>query len=142
MELLTRRHFVARGFVCLSQGVCLLGFMNWMLSACSSGSSSGGAYGVSSSGNPMPGGNCLANGTPVETTGITESHTHTIALSAADIQAANPNAVFVTSSTGHTHNVQLTAQQYTSLQANQGIAIFTGPAITDGHIHSLTLNCA
>jgi hypothetical protein len=43
---------------------------------------------------------------------------------------------------GHTHTVQLTTQQYTDLQANQGVSLTTGAATTDGHTHSLVINCA
>jgi hypothetical protein len=88
------------------------------------------------------GGNCDQSGSQLETTGVTESHTHTITIMAAQIQAANTGSIFTTSSSsGHTHPVQLTAAQYSSLQANQGVATNTGSG-GDGHTHSLTINCA
>jgi hypothetical protein len=111
-----------------------------LMSAC--GGSSSSSPSSSGGGTPASGGNCDANGTQLETTGLTEGHTHTISISAAEIQAASAGAVFVTSNVGHTHNVQLTALEYANLQANQGVSLTTGAAITDGHTHTVTFNCA
>jgi hypothetical protein len=111
-----------------------------LMSAC--GGSSSSSPSTSGGGTPTSSGNCSANGTSLETTGLSEGHTHTISISAAEIHAANTGAVFVTSSVGHTHNVQLTAVEYTNLQANQGVSLTTGAATTDGHTHTVTFNCA
>ena len=89
----------------------------------------------------LSGGNCKVNGTGLESTGITESHNHMIQLTAAQIAAADPSAIFVTSDVGHTHPVQLTPAQYASLQTNQGVNLNTGPG-PDGHVHAVTFNCA
>jgi hypothetical protein len=129
----------------LESGLVIIGlfWLSQSITGCG-GSGNGGGSGYGGGGGSAPPttpGNCDQNGSPVETTGITESHTHTIQLSAAEIQAANPSAVFTTSNVGHTHPVQLTAQQYADLQANQSISLVTGPG-GDGHSHTLTLSCA
>jgi hypothetical protein len=133
-QKLDRREFFAKA---MEYAVLVGGPL--LLAACGSGSSSSSA---SASAPSQTGGNCSLNGSQAETTSITEEHTHTIQLTAADITEANTSNVFTTSDDdGHTHPVQLTADQYMSLQANQGVSLSTGPG-GDGHTHTLTINCA
>lgn len=86
-------------------------------------------------------GYCDTYGSKLETTGITEAHTHTIMIPAAEIASGSVTTVYVTSVYGtHSHPVQLTAADYTALMANESITMSTGPG-GDGHTHSLTITC-
>jgi hypothetical protein len=129
-----RRGFIQKAILLM---VGLTG-SQFLLSACGNST----PYGSAATADATAGGNCAQNGSQLETTGTTDGHTHTITLTAADIGAANPSAVFTTSSTGHTHPVQLTPQQYSALLENQGVSMNTGIGGADGHMHTLTLNCA
>jgi hypothetical protein len=128
---LSRRKFLFR----LALGAVVVS-SQWLLTACGGSSSNSGG-----GGGAVSGGNCSANGTGLETTGITDDHSHTIQLTAAQINAADTSAVFTTSSAGHTHPVQLTAQQFASLQGNQGVSLSTEDGGA-GHTHTLVFNCA
>lgn len=132
---LNRRSFLVRSVMGLAAAIGA----DALLSACGSNST---PTVTTSGGTPTSGGNCGANGSQLETTGVTEGHDHTIQLTATQINAANTSAIFTTSSVGHTHPVQLTSAQYASLASNTGISLNTGVASDgDGHFHSLTINC-
>lgn len=135
---ITRRSFLSAAIV----GVAAIG-SQLLLSACSSGSSYGSSGSGSTTNQIANGGNCNSNGSSLDTTGVTDSHTHTIQLTAAEIQAGNTAAVFTTSVyVDHSHDINLSTPDYTNLQNNQGISLTTEPGGTDGHVHTIVINCA
>ncbi len=75
------------------------------------------------------------------TTSTTSGHAHTVAVPASDMTAASAAHTYTTSSAGtpaHTHQVSLTAAQFTQLQGGTTLTVNTDPDAT-GHQHSVTL---
>ncbi len=89
--------------------------------------------------NPNPQGqaDCLANGT---TSAIGGNHGHSLAVSKADVAAATEKTYSIQGSSGHNHNVTISAAQFTSLQSNTSISV--NSTSNDGHSHSIAVSCA
>jgi len=90
----------------------------------------------SGTGGVVSGGSCLANGT---TAAIGTNHGHTITVTAADVSAGVSKTFNIQGSGDHNHTVTITAAQFASLQGNVGVQITSS---TNGHSHTVTVNCA
>ena len=133
MNQFSRRETLLTGL-----SIFTLGYLQFFFSACANSNS----YGTTATTTPVNGGNCSANGSQVETTTLTDGHSHSIQITAVEINTANPAAVFSTTATDHSHTVQLTSQDYTSLLANEGVTVTTGIGGADNHTHQVIINCA
>ena len=83
------------------------------------------------------GGDCLKNGAKES---ISENHGHKLTVSVSDMENAVSKTYSIQGSSGHDHNVTLTEADFTSLKANKGIQ--KESTTTDGHSHTVTVNCA
>ncbi|HHL53391.1 MAG TPA: hypothetical protein ENJ39_08440 [Flammeovirgaceae bacterium] len=105
--------------------------MGWALTGC---------YNNANEPAPQPPGNtgnCLDNGT---TTSIGGNHGHSLTVPKADVQAGVTKTYSIQGSSGHNHQVTLTASHFASLQDNKSIQV---TSTTDsGHSHSITVGCA
>ncbi len=109
-----------------------------LLNAC--GGSGGGGYGGGSNTATGQGGNCLANGTLVSIQ-VVHVPNHTLTIPAADVAAGvAKNYALEDNGSGHTHTVLITAADFMSLQANNGVMEVS--TLTAGHTHNVTVNCA
>ena len=86
---------------------------------------------------PGSGGDCLANGTDAT---IENNHGHDITVSAEDISAGTDKAYDIQGTAGHSHTVNLTAADFTSLKGNDGIEVVSSSDA--GHTHNIVINCA
>jgi hypothetical protein len=101
------------------------------LAAC--GSDDGGDDG----GKDAPGArDCLMNGTNAQ---IGQNHGHTLSVSVADLTAGVDKTYGITGSSGHSHQVTITAAMFTMLKANTGISVTSSSG--GGHTHTVTVAC-
>lgn len=109
--------------------------LDTLISGC--GGSSTNPYG--SSGSPTTGGNCEVNGTSI-TIELVHTPNHTLTVPAADVVAGTQQTyTLADNGSGHTHQVTITAADFTKLQQNQGIQ---ETSTLNGHTHLVTVNCA
>ncbi|HUP56080.1 MAG TPA: hypothetical protein VM598_01415 [Bdellovibrionota bacterium] len=79
---------------------------------------------------------CAAGLTATTSTG---SHTHSIVITRAEIEAGVQKTYTTTVGNSHTHTVTVTAAQFSDLAANSDVVLTTS---TDGaHDHQIALNC-
>tara|TARA_R110001583_G_scaffold412_4_gene3863 strand:+ start:3897 stop:4298 length:402 start_codon:yes stop_codon:yes gene_type:complete len=88
---------------------------------------------------PNPSGNCLNNGT---NSSISANHGHTLTVSKEDVAAGAQKTYQLTaaSTDSHIHSVTLTANQFNSLKTNTQIS--TTSTSGSGHTHTVTVSCA
>src|SRR5690349_1339298 len=122
---LTRKEFLSSVFTAAS-GAAAAAF----LVAC------GGSNG---SGTPDAPPNCAANGTRVAIGG---NHGHSMSVSAADVAAGASKTYDITGGASHSHNVTISGAAFAMLQSNTGVMTLSTAGGTDGHTHSITVNCA
>jgi len=69
---------------------------------------------------------------------ISGNHGHTATITAAELAAGNAVDVLLTLGSGHTHHLQLAANQVAAVAANQRVS---GESSNDtGHSHTVTFN--
>ncbi len=83
----------------------------------------------------VSGGNCSANGTSAA---ISANHGHVLTVTSGEVNALAQITYDITGTSGHFHDVTITAAQFTTLQSNQGIQITSS---FNGHVHIVTVNC-
>lgn len=71
------------------------------------------------------------------TTGITLNHGHWLSVSEQEIAAGIQKTFTITGTSGHAHQVTLTAADFLQLQANQSVTVVSTSG--GGHTHSVTL---
>lgn len=86
---------------------------------------------------PNPVANCVENGTEVS---IGANHGHSLTVSKEDVAAGSEKTYTLTTGNGHTHQVTLSASQFTTLKANNSITATS--TNQGGHTHSVTVSCA
>ncbi len=88
---------------------------------------------------PIPNSNadCLANGTGIS---IGSNHGHSLTVSKADVQAGVAKNYSIQGTSGHNHNVNLTAANFTALKSNTAILLTS--TNDDDHSHSVQVSCA
>ncbi|MCK0144751.1 hypothetical protein MWU78_03710 [Arenibacter sp. F26102] len=125
-----------KAFIQKTMGAMLIALPAYSLVACSS-SDNDSDTNPDPNPNPNPQGNCLANGTKST---IATNHGHSLAVSTADIQAGAQKIYSIQGSSGHNHEVTLTAANFNSLKSNSSITVDSTSG--DGHTHSVTVSCA
>lgn len=89
--------------------------------------------------NPNPQANCLQNGTN-STVASAAGHSHSFTVSKEDVSAGVEKSYVLSNVNSHTHQVTITAAQFTALRGNNSI---TATSTSDsGHTHSVTVSCA
>ncbi len=79
---------------------------------------------------------CLANGTQ---SSIGTNHGHTLQVSVADIQNGTEKQYSIQGSSGHNHDITVTAANFSTLKNNQQIQVTSTSG--DGHTHVVTVSC-
>jgi hypothetical protein len=69
----------------------------------------------------------------------TEGHTHTLTITAAQINTGGTSVGFQTSLNGHRHVVTLTTPQFAMLRA--GVALTVESSTNSGHFHTYRIEC-
>ena len=103
-----------------------------LVAAACGGDDDGGGDGTDGSG-----ADCLENGTQAT---ISSNHGHLIAVSAGDVEAAVEKTYDISGSSGHMHEVTLTADHFAMLQAGGPITVQS--TSSGDHSHAVTINCA
>lgn len=89
--------------------------------------------------NPNPQANCLQNGTN-STVASAAGHSHSFTVPKEDVSAGVEKTYVLSNVNSHTHQVTITAAQFTTLQGNNSV---TATSTSDsGHTHSVTVSCA
>lgn len=113
----------------------LLGLPALSIVGCSSSDDDG------SNNNPNPPdvANCLENGT---NTSVASSagHTHSFTVPKEDVAAGVEKSYTLSNVNSHTHQVTLSAAQFSELQSNHSISATS--TSDSGHTHSITVSCA
>ncbi|MCG2462856.1 hypothetical protein K8352_18985 [Flavobacteriaceae bacterium F89] len=86
---------------------------------------------------PNPQGDCLANGTK---SSIANNHGHTLTVSKSDVQGGIEKTYSIQGTSGHNHDVTLTANNFATLESNHSITV--NSTTGDGHTHSVLVSCA
>ncbi len=117
-------------FIKKMTGTLLIGIPVYSMLGCSSSDDS----------TPPPPNNnadCLANGTQ---SAIGTNHGHTLQVSVADVQSGVDKQYSIQGSSGHDHNVTVTAANFNTLKNNQQIQVSSTSG--GGHTHAVTISCA
>jgi len=120
-------------FIKKVSGGLLLAIPAYAVMSCSSSDDGGG------SNQPPAGGtkDCLANGTA---SSIGSNHGHLLQVSVADINNGADKQYSIQGSSGHNHDITVTAANFTTLKSNQQIQVTSTSG--DNHTHSVTISCA
>jgi hypothetical protein len=86
---------------------------------------------------PNPDKDCLANGT---NTSIGSNHGHSLTVSKTDVANGVDKTYGIGGSSGHDHDVTITAADFTTLKNNNSIQLSSTSG--DGHTHSVSVSCA
>lgn len=122
-------------FLKKTAGAILVAVPAYALLNCSSSDDSGGNNNNNNNNNNP---DCVANG--AEASSISANHGHSLTVSAADVNAGNEKTYSIQGSSGHNHEVTITAAQFATLANNQQIQVNSTQG--NGHTHSVTVSCA
>jgi len=125
-----------KAFIQKTMGAMLIALPAYSLIGCSS-SDNDSDTNPDHNPNPDPQGNCLANGTKST---IAANHGHSLTVSTADVQAGAQKIYSIQGSSGHNHEVTITAANFNSLKSNSSITVDSTSG--DGHTHSVSVSCA
>lgn len=81
---------------------------------------------------------CLVNG--ANATSISSNHGHTLVVSKADIDAGAQKSYAIQGSSGHNHNITLTAANFNTLKTAKSINVESSR--DSSHRHDVTVSCA
>lgn len=123
-------------FIQKTMGAMLIALPAYSLIACSS-SDNGSDTNPDPDPDPDAQGNCLANGTQ---SAIATNHGHTLNVSKEDLQGGAQKVYSIQGSSGHNHEVTITAANFNTLKSNNSIIVSSSSG--DGHTHSVTVSCA
>lgn len=87
---------------------------------------------------PPSSADCLANGT---NSTIGSNHGHSLTVSKDDVNNAIEKTYSIQGSSGHNHQVTITASQFASLK-NDNKSISVESTSSSGHTHNITVSCA
>lgn len=87
---------------------------------------------------PTPVPNCLMNGTTVMIGG---NHGHVLVVTKEEVAAGADKTYGIQGSSGHTHNVTVTAAMFTTLQGNTQVSTVSDMG-NSMHTHNITVICA
>jgi hypothetical protein len=105
--------------------------------ATGNGGGSGTGSGSNGSGSGSNASRCEMSGT-VSTIG--SNHGHVLVVSSQDVTVGAPTTYHIRGTSDHDHTVELSADQFVSLQNNR--AIMTTSSFDAGHSHSIMVACA
>lgn len=71
-------------------------------------------------------------------TSISDNHDHALVVPMADVTAGTPRTYSIAGTAGHSHDVTLTAADFTVLAAGSVIVTST---VAEGHQHTVTIRC-
>ena len=91
---------------------------------------------VSPNSTPDPN-DCLANGT---SSSIGSNHGHSMTVSKTDVENGTEMTYAIQGSSGHNHQVTISAANFTALKNNNSIQVTSSS--DDGHTHSVSVSCA
>ena len=83
--------------------------------------------------------NCAMNGT---TATIGSNHSHTITVTASDINAGVNKTYSIQGGADHDHMVTITAAQFATLQSNANGSVMVVSTSVNAHTHDITILCA
>jgi len=118
-------------FIKRMAGTLFIGIPAYAMLGCSSSDDGG------TTSPPNNNADCLVNGTQ---SSIGANHGHTLQVSVADIQSGIDKQYSIQGSSGHNHEVTVTAANFNSLKNNQQIQATSTSG--GGHTHSVTVSCA
>lgn len=123
-------------FIQKSLGAMLVGIPILSIAACSSDSTDG----PNNIPDPDPSGesDCLQSGAVAGS--ISGNHGHTLTVSSQDVQSGTARTYSIQGSSGHNHDIMISANDFTSLQNNQSIEVTS--TTDDGHTHAVVVTCA
>jgi len=127
-------------FIQKTVGLLLIGIPAYSLIGCSSSDDGSGNPDPDSLPDPDPlpeEANCLENGT---TNAIGGNHGHTLAVSAADVNAGVAKTYSIMGSGTHNHSLTISADNFNSLQTNYSITVTSSN--DDDHSHAVIISCA
>jgi len=124
-------------FIQRAVGTLLVAIPVYSLSSCSGSDYNDGNPNPDPNPNPDSQANCLENGTK---TAISANHGHTLTVKKADVMQGLEKTYSIAGSATHSHNVTLTANDFSSLQSNHSITV--NSTTGDGHTHAVTVSCA
>jgi|GEM_PF-704257 len=119
-------------FLKKTAGALILATPAYMLLNCSSSDDSNNNN--SNQGNEP---DCIVNGT---NTNIGGNHGHSLTVSVADVEAGNEKTYNIEGSAGHSHEVTVTAANFSTLANNQQVIVSS--TNDNGHTHNVTISCA
>ncbi|NKI27547.1 hypothetical protein HCG49_13335 [Arenibacter sp. 6A1] len=118
-------------FIQKTVGVMLVGIPAYTLLSCSSSDNG------TDTPPPTSQKNCLANGT---VSSIGTNHGHSLTVSKTDVESGAQKTYSIQGSSGHDHQVTVTAANFSTLKNNNSISVNSTSG--DGHTHSVTVSCA
>jgi len=74
-------------------------------------------------------------------TAITGNHGHALTIPVADADSTVDKVYSIVGMADHNHLVTLTAANFAQIKAGTAVTVISTPG-PDGHIHSVTVNCA
>ncbi len=80
---------------------------------------------------------CSANGASASE--ITGNHGHTLAVSSEDINSGVDKTYSIQGTSGHTHEITVTAADFANLAADNPVQFITTQS--SGHTHTVTVSC-
>lgn len=90
---------------------------------------------------PAPsGGNNQGNCTNGTNSAISSNHGHSLTVSTADVQSGVERTYTIQGTSGHNHDVTITAANFTTLSSGQTIQVTSTSG--NGHTHAVTVSCA
>jgi len=81
---------------------------------------------------------CLANGADAKS--ISSNHGHTLVVSKADIDAGADKAYSIQGTSGHDHEIIITAANFADLKNKQSLVVESTTGAS--HRHDVTISCA
>lgn len=95
--------------------------------------------GSSSSGPDAAAKNCSTNGTAIT---IEANHGHALTVAKEDVVAGVDKTYAIMGTSAHSHNVTVTAAMFAMLKNNTSVTISSTAGGSDGHTHSVLVDCA
>ncbi|WP_097045204.1 hypothetical protein [Flagellimonas pacifica] len=120
-------------FIKKTTGALLVALPAYSILSCSNDDSTNGNPDIDPSAR-----DCTANGANAIT--ISRNHGHTLIVPKADIDAGVAKEYSIQGGSGHNHNVNLTADHFAALKANNQITVESTSG--SAHRHDVTVACA
>ena len=120
-------------FIKKTVGAAILAVSSYSLMSCSNDDSTD----LTGIGHPDAS-DCLAHG--ANATAISSNHGHTLSVSKTDIDVGTEKSYTIQGSSGHSHNIVLTAASFNTLKSTKTLIIESSR--DNSHSHDVTVTCA